>query len=121
MYLLSAIFMFLACVIYPNGWGSSEVLEICGTTASEYRLGECSIRWAYILAMLGIFDAAALALLAFFLAAKRAKIEIYSTTSTVTKCRFSSYPLFFSRSFLALLILLQQNRLLTLYFPVECL
>ncbi|XP_025107558.1 LOW QUALITY PROTEIN: LHFPL tetraspan subfamily member 3 protein-like [Pomacea canaliculata] len=60
------IFMFLACVIYPNGWGSSEVLEICGTTASEYRLGECSIRWAYILAMLGIFDAAALALLAFF-------------------------------------------------------
>ncbi|PVD24824.1 hypothetical protein C0Q70_15310 [Pomacea canaliculata] len=62
----STIFMFLACVIYPNGWGSSEVLEICGTTASEYRLGECSIRWAYILAMLGIFDAAALALLAFF-------------------------------------------------------
>ena len=86
---VSAIFMFLACVIYPAGWNHFEVTRICGSDADEFRLGECSIRWAYILAILGIFDAAVLAVLAFFLAAKRAKIEIYSTTGTVTKCEYT--------------------------------
>lgn len=81
--------MFLACVIYPAGWNHFEVTRICGSDADEFRLGECSIRWAYILAILGIFDAAVLAVLAFFLAAKRAKIEIYSTTGTVTKCEYT--------------------------------
>ena len=87
--------MFLACVIYPAGWNHFEVKTICGSEADEFRLGECSIRWAYILAILGIFDAAVLAILAFFLAAKRAKIEIYSTTGTVTKCEYRSIFFFF--------------------------
>ena len=78
--------MLLACIIYPAGWNEPEVQEICGADADEFKLGECNIRWAYILAILGIFDAAVLAVLAFFLAAKRAKIEIYSATGTVTKC-----------------------------------
>ncbi|ESO91436.1 hypothetical protein LOTGIDRAFT_105456 [Lottia gigantea] len=86
--LISAIFMFLACVIYPNGWDHPEVEKICGSDANEFRLGECQVRWAYILAILGIFDALVLAVLAFFLATKRAKIEIYSTTGTVTKCKY---------------------------------
>ena len=80
--------MFLACVIYPAGWKHAEVTAICGTEADEYKLGDCNIRWAYILGILGIFDAFVLALLAFFLAAKRAKIEVYSTTGTVTKCKY---------------------------------
>ncbi|KAK7101882.1 LHFPL tetraspan subfamily member 3 protein-like [Littorina saxatilis] len=89
--LFSAIFMFLACVIYPSGWNHPEVERICGEDADEYRLGDCNIRWAYILAILGIFDAAVLAVLAFFLAAKRAKIEIYSTNGTVSKSELNGY------------------------------
>ncbi|XP_067683055.1 LHFPL tetraspan subfamily member 3 protein-like [Haliotis asinina] len=89
--LISAVFMFLACVIFPSGWDHKEVRGVCGSAADEYRLGECGIRWAYILAILGIFDAAVLAILAFFLASKRAKIEIYSTTGTVTKSELNGY------------------------------
>ncbi|KAL8563522.1 hypothetical protein ACOMHN_064347 [Nucella lapillus] len=87
----SCIFMFLACVIYPAGWDHKEVLLICGADAGEYKLGQCNIRWAYILAILGIFDAFVLALLAFFLAAKRARIEVYSATGTVTKSELNGY------------------------------
>lgn len=89
--LISAVFMFLACVIYPSGWGHEEVKRICGDTAGDYRLGFCGIRWAYILAILGIFDAAILSILAFFLAAKRAKSEVFATTGTVTKSELNGY------------------------------
>jgi len=89
--LFSAIFMLLACIIFPAGWKHARVQAICGPDAEDYRLGDCNIRWAYILAILGIFDAAVLAILAFFLAAKRAKIEIYSTTGTVTKSELNGY------------------------------
>jgi len=82
--LVCAIFMFLACVIFPAGWDHPIVQRIC-PGSGEYELGDCGIRWAYILAILGIFDALILAVLAFFLASKRAKIEIYSTAGTVTK------------------------------------
>lgn len=88
---ISAVFMLVACIIYPSGWGHAEVLTICGSTSGEYKLGECGVRWAYILAILGIFDAGVLSILAFFLAAKRAKIEIYSASGTVTKSELNGY------------------------------
>ncbi|KAK3102577.1 hypothetical protein FSP39_012326 [Pinctada imbricata] len=91
MELISAVFMFLACVIYPSGWNIDQVKEICGTTSGQYQLGYCNIRWAYILAIIGIFDAAILAVLAFFLAAKRAKLEIYGPTGTVTKSELNGF------------------------------
>ena len=78
--------MFLACVIYPSGWENAELQKICGESSGKYRMGDCNIRWAYILAILGIFDAAILAVLAFFLASKRAKIEMYTSSGAVTKC-----------------------------------
>ncbi|WAR25796.1 LHPL4-like protein [Mya arenaria] len=79
--LVTAIFMFLACVIYPAGWDNKQLMEICGESSGPYNMGKCNIRWAYILAILGIFDAAILAVLAFFLASKRAKIEMYSSSA----------------------------------------
>ena len=79
--------MFLACVIYPSGWENDELQKICGESSGKYRMGDCNIRWAYILAILGIFDAAILAILAFFLASKRAKIEMYTSSGAVTKCK----------------------------------
>lgn len=62
-------------------------MQICGEDSGRYRMGKCNLRWAYILAILGIFDAAILAVLAFFLASKRAKIEMYTSSGAVTKCK----------------------------------
>ena len=89
---LSAIFLFLACVIYPSGWDNDELQTICGPDSGKYRMGDCNIRWAYILAILGIFDAGILAVLAFFLASKRAKIEMYTASGAVTKCKLLVSP-----------------------------
>ncbi|XP_052779199.1 LHFPL tetraspan subfamily member 3 protein-like isoform X1 [Mya arenaria] len=89
--LMTAIFMFLACVIYPAGWDNKQLMEICGESSGPYNMGKCNIRWAYILAILGIFDAAILAVLAFFLASKRAKIEMYSSSGAVTKSELNGF------------------------------
>lgn len=91
MELISAVFMFLACVIYPSGWNQYEVRQICGESSGEYRLGACNIRWAYILAILGIFDAAILSILAFFLATKRAKLDYSTASGAVTKSDLNGY------------------------------
>ncbi|XP_014770037.1 LHFPL tetraspan subfamily member 3 protein [Octopus bimaculoides] len=76
---LSAVAMLLGCVVYPNGWDNETVRRICGVEATKYYLDRCTIRWAYILAIILIFDAIILAVLAFVLAAKQARVlpEIY--------------------------------------------
>lgn len=84
---IGAIFIFLGCVIYPNGWDSSIVKRVCGLQADKYDIGVCGMRWAYILAIILIFDAAILAALAFVLAAKQAKLlpEIYKAEKVSKK------------------------------------
>lgn len=64
--------MFLACVIYPAGWDAPEVVSVCNSSA--YDSNRCYILWAYILAIVAIFDAIVLAILAFVLAYKRVKL-----------------------------------------------
>ncbi|KAK7499617.1 hypothetical protein BaRGS_00009269 [Batillaria attramentaria] len=78
---IGALCMFLGCVIYPNGWDSKAVRAVCGLGADSYKIGSCGLRWAYILSIVLIFDAAILAVLAFVLAAKQARLlpEIYKT------------------------------------------
>lgn len=66
--------MFLGCVVYPAGWDHPKVAEVCGTQG-KYMLGECMIRWTYILAMIGIFDIIALCILCFVLATRQAKLH----------------------------------------------
>lgn len=90
--LISAVFMFLACVIFPSGWDHQEVRNLCGSTADQYKLGYCGVRWGYILAILGIFDAALLAILAFVLASKREEFPKDSyVTGTVNKSELEGY------------------------------
>ncbi|KAH3880977.1 LHFPL tetraspan subfamily member 3 protein-like isoform X1 [Dreissena polymorpha] len=89
--LVTSIFLFLGCVIYPSGWENDELEKICGPDSGKYRMGDCNIRWAYILAIIGIFDAAILAVLAFFLASKRAKIEMYTNSGAVTKSELNGF------------------------------
>ncbi|KAK1161502.1 LHFPL tetraspan subfamily member 4 protein [Acipenser oxyrinchus oxyrinchus] len=54
-------------MIFPNGWDSEVVRDMCGDDTDKYTLGNCSVRWAYILAIIGILDALILSFLAFVL------------------------------------------------------
>jgi len=67
---ISTIFMFLGCVIFPAGWNHMYVRRICGDDVGKHDIGKCEMRWAYILAIIGIFDILVLAILAFLLAAR---------------------------------------------------
>ena len=40
---------------------------LCGESVTSFSPGNCSVHWAYVLAMLGVLDAAILATLAFVL------------------------------------------------------
>ncbi|KAG7267106.1 hypothetical protein CRUP_022398 [Coryphaenoides rupestris] len=54
-------------MIYPDGWDSDEVRRMCGERTDKYSLGACSVRWAYIMAIMGILNAMILSFLAFVL------------------------------------------------------
>ncbi|KAL1020760.1 hypothetical protein UPYG_G00004290 [Umbra pygmaea] len=67
MQLLCAVCLVFGCIIFPDGWDAEAVLELCGEETGKYTLGHCSVRWAYILAIIGILDALILSFLAFVL------------------------------------------------------
>ncbi|XP_042235487.1 LHFPL tetraspan subfamily member 3 protein-like [Homarus americanus] len=75
MQLLSAILLLVGVVVFPAGWAAGEVRKVCGPTARQYNMGECEVRWAYILAIIGILDAAVLSALAFVLATRHVKLQ----------------------------------------------
>uniref|UniRef100_A0A3B4AWY9 Uncharacterized protein n=1 Tax=Periophthalmus magnuspinnatus TaxID=409849 RepID=A0A3B4AWY9_9GOBI len=58
----------LACLLFPDSWESPEMRALCGDQVTSFSPGRCSVHWAYILAVLGVLDAAILATLAFVLA-----------------------------------------------------
>ncbi|XP_071314894.1 LHFPL tetraspan subfamily member 3 protein [Trachinotus anak] len=58
----------LACLLFPDSWESPEMRALCGDSVGSFSPGNCSVHWAYILAILGVLDAAILATLAFVLA-----------------------------------------------------
>ncbi|KAF8771943.1 LHFPL tetraspan subfamily member 3 protein like [Argiope bruennichi] len=71
---LSGACMIAGVVSFPAGWDSDAVRDVCGPEADDYDIGQCGVRWAYILATIGIFDAVILAALAFLLATRYVKI-----------------------------------------------
>lgn len=80
--------MFLGSVIYPVGWDNENVRRICGQDAGRFLIGNCAVRWAYILAIIGIFDVLILAILAFVMASRVAyKPYHQGYNGTVTKCK----------------------------------
>ena len=70
-FLILAICKILGCALYPNNWDSTRIVNICETSSSYY-VGKCVIRWAYILAIVGIFDILFLSILALVLARRQA-------------------------------------------------
>lgn len=66
--------MLIGCLLFPAGWNSRVIEEVCGTEADVYDPGQCGIRWAYILAMIGVIDCAVLSILAFVLGTRYVKL-----------------------------------------------
>ncbi|KAL2091128.1 hypothetical protein ACEWY4_013391 [Coilia grayii] len=67
MQLASFATMSCGLMVYPDGWGSPEVKRLCGERTDSYTLGNCTIRWAFILAMISTMDSVILSFLAFTL------------------------------------------------------
>jgi hypothetical protein len=71
----AAVCLVVGVVTYPAGWDASDVRRTCGTSAGRYELGECGLRWAYLLAVIGCLDAVILAALAFILATRHVRLQ----------------------------------------------
>lgn len=71
---ISAVCLLSGVLIFPAGWDSPAVKEVCGPEASSYNVGQCSIRWTYILAIVGVGDGFVLSMLAFMLGARHTKL-----------------------------------------------
>ncbi|XP_073681672.1 LHFPL tetraspan subfamily member 5 protein [Garra rufa] len=74
MQLAAATCMVIGCMIYPDGWDSEEVKRMCGQRTDKYTLGNCTVRWAYILAIISIMDSLTLSFLAFVLGNRQDKL-----------------------------------------------
>ncbi|XP_047738718.1 LHFPL tetraspan subfamily member 5 protein [Hyalella azteca] len=82
MQIIAGCLLGAAVCVYPLGFNTSEVRHLCGPTARQYNVGECSIRWAYVLAIIGVFDAVVLAALALVLATRTVKPVVESIYAT---------------------------------------
>lgn len=65
--------------VYPLGWDAPDVRRTCGASAGRFELGQCGLRWAYLLAAIGCLDAIILAILAFILATRHVKLQAEPT------------------------------------------
>ena len=59
--------LLIGILIFPAGWDSSLIKEVCGNESDNYGSGQCSIRWAMILALISVLDVFVLSILAFVL------------------------------------------------------
>ncbi|XP_065332800.1 LHFPL tetraspan subfamily member 3 protein [Cloeon dipterum] len=73
--LFSAILIGAGVIVFPAGWDTSEVRLTCGSSAGQYALGDCSVRWALVLAVIGCLDGVILASLAFILATRHVRLR----------------------------------------------
>lgn len=73
MQILSGLCMAIGILSFPAGWDNDDVRAICGPKADDYKLGNCGVRWAMVLAVVAFFDSIILACLAFTLSGKKLK------------------------------------------------
>lgn len=66
--------MIAGCAVFPAGWDQESIKKTCNSS-DKYDSGECNIRWAYMLAVVGCFDAVILTTLAFMLATRHVKLQ----------------------------------------------
>ncbi|XP_025416991.1 LHFPL tetraspan subfamily member 3 protein [Sipha flava] len=83
LHILSAGCLITSIVVFPFGWDSPNIQKTCGPNAKSYNLGDCSFRWAYLLAVIAGVDALILSALAFILATRHIKLQpepLYAST-----------------------------------------
>jgi hypothetical protein len=88
-----ALCMILGCLIYPSVWDSKRVKDIC-ETSNKYHVGKCQVRWAYILAVISIFDILILSVLALVLSRKQIsnfKISTINYLDTIQPLENNTY------------------------------
>lgn len=95
----NSLFLLIACLLFPAGWKDPAIAEVCGPDADVYDPGECGVRWAFILAIIGVADSAFLSLLAFVLGSRYARLlpDVYispSQTASLYKSKHSVNSLF---------------------------
>lgn len=66
--------MLVGVLVFPIGWDAAAVREVCGNESDSYAIGQCGIRWAFILAIIGIVDCVVLSVLAFVLGTRYVKL-----------------------------------------------
>jgi hypothetical protein len=78
MHTIAAVSTTIGIIIFPVGWDTTEVKSICGVSAGRFTLGSgsgsCTIRWAYVLAIIAALDGIVLAVLGFVLGSKHVKL-----------------------------------------------
>ena len=65
---LPGICLAIGILSFPAGWDNDHVRGICGPHSADYGLGDCGVRWAFVLAVIAFFDCWILGILAFTLA-----------------------------------------------------
>jgi len=69
----NGLFLLMGILIFPTGWDSSQIKEVCGQTAM-YNPGDCQVRWSFILAIIAVVDVFVLCILAFVLGSRYVKM-----------------------------------------------
>ncbi|XP_038058452.1 LHFPL tetraspan subfamily member 2a protein-like [Patiria miniata] len=52
---IAGLLILLGLVMYPAGWGSDAVTELCGMDAAPFQFGACSLGWAFYVAAAATF------------------------------------------------------------------
>ncbi|XP_035234451.1 LHFPL tetraspan subfamily member 2a protein-like [Anguilla anguilla] len=73
---IAGLFLILGLMLYPAGWGSDKVLSYCGQDAAPYKVGQCSLGWAFYTAIGGT-------VLTFICAVFSAQAEIATSSDKV--------------------------------------
>ncbi|KAL2092086.1 hypothetical protein ACEWY4_011884 [Coilia grayii] len=50
---IAGLFLIMGLMLYPAGWGCEKVRQYCGPDSSPYRVGDCSLGWAFYAAIGG--------------------------------------------------------------------
>lgn len=75
-FILAGLFLILGLILYPAGWGCQKAISYCGPYASAYKLGDCSLGWAFYTAIGGT-------VLTFICAVFSAQAEIATSSDKV--------------------------------------
>jgi hypothetical protein len=67
------VFFLIGLCIYPIGWDNSAIRSVCGAESDQFKIGTCSLRWSFYIAIIALLQIFFLTVLAFLLAARQAK------------------------------------------------